>query len=72
MKITTLIAAAALAGASSTAFADNVTTATGEVVMVEKEAATIALLGLSAVQLAALGFLFVATAATAADSGGGS
>lgn len=39
MKITTLVAAAALATVSTTAIAQNVTTADGEVVMIEKEAA---------------------------------
>ena len=36
MKFKTLIAAAAIAGMSTTAFAQNVTTTTGDVVMIEK------------------------------------
>ncbi|MCF2871335.1 hypothetical protein L0664_09695 [Octadecabacter sp. G9-8] len=46
MKITTLIAAAALATASTTATAQNVTTDAGEVVMIEKNGGLFALAGL--------------------------
>ncbi|MGJ8611015.1 MAG: hypothetical protein ACSHWY_07970 [Octadecabacter sp.] len=64
MKITTVIAAAALAVASTAATAENVTTSTGDVVMIEKNMAP---LGLSALQLAALGFLSVAVAVSASS-----
>jgi len=65
MKFTTLIAAATLAVASTAATAQNVTTASGDVVMVEKNQGFVAL---SAAQLAALG-LFAATVAISASSG---
>ena len=44
MKITTLIAAAALATASTAAVAENVTTEAGEIVMIEKNQASLPLL----------------------------
>ncbi len=70
MKFTTLIAAAALATASTAATAQNVTTATGDVVMVEKNQ-SLALAGLGAVPaagLAAIGLLTVAVLVTAVES----
>lgn len=64
MKFTTLIAAATLAVASTAATAQNVTTASGDVVMVEKNQ----IVTLSAAQWAALG-LFGLTVAISAGSG---
>lgn len=69
MKITTLIAAAALATASTTATAQNVTTDAGKVVMIEKNGGLFALAGLGG--LASIGLIF-GTIVTVAKTSGGS
>ncbi len=71
MKFTTLIAASALAVASTAATAQNVTTPTGDVVMIEKNQGSLALLGLSSTATAAAVLVIVATIAAAADASGG-
>jgi hypothetical protein len=72
MKIKTLFAAAAIAGMSTTAIAQNVTTPAGEVVMIEKNQATLAFLGLSGAGAAAFVATFVVFVAGASGSIGGS
>lgn len=75
MKITALVAAAALATVSTTALADSadVTTQSGEVVMVEKNQSLPALftLGTGSTLTSFLPFVFIGTIA-AINSGGGS
>jgi len=68
MKITTLVAAAALAVASTAATAQNVTTDAGEIVMVEKNGGLFALGGLGAAGI--IGAFFIAIVATAESNGG--
>jgi hypothetical protein len=68
MKITTLIAAAALATASTAATAQNVTTDAGEVVMIEKNGGLFALAGLGGA--AAIGLVFAGIIAVAETNGG--
>ena len=71
MKIKTLIAAAAIAGMSTSAIAQNVTTPSGDVVMIEKNQASLGLLGLTgslATTLLVVGAV-VAVGAAAANSG---
>jgi len=68
MKITTLIAAAALATASTAATAQNVTTDAGEVVMIEKNGGLFALAGLGGAAVIAG---FIATVVIASESGKG-
>ncbi|KAG1713781.1 hypothetical protein GQR58_002247 [Nymphon striatum] len=68
MKITTLIAAAALATASTAATAQNVTTDAGEVVMIEKNGGLFALTGLGGA--AAIGFAFAAIVTVAKTNEG--
>jgi hypothetical protein len=71
MKIKTLITSAAIAGISSTAFAQNVTTPTGEVVMIEKNQASLGLLGLGGGAAIGLGALVVIAAIAAVSADGG-
>lgn len=68
MKITTLIAAAALATASTTATAQNVTTDAGEAVMIEKNGGLFALGGLGG--LASIALIFGTIVVVAETSGG--
>jgi hypothetical protein len=63
---------AAIAGMSTAAIAQNVTTPTGDVVMIEKNQGSLALMGLSVAQLAVLVSLGLITAAAAAGALGGS
>ncbi len=72
MKIKTFFAAAAIAGMSTTAMAQNVTTSTGDIVMIEKNQGSLALLGLSGAALTTILVVVVAGVAAAANSGGGS
>ncbi|PVA07815.1 hypothetical protein [Thalassorhabdomicrobium marinisediminis] len=60
MKLKSLIAAAALATMSTAAAADNVTTASGDVVMVEKNQS--AMLGFGQIAPFALGLIIIAAA----------
>jgi hypothetical protein len=71
MQIKTLIAAAAFAGMSSTAFAQNVTTPTGEVVMIEKNQASLGLLGLGGGIAAGIAVLVAIAGIAAVGAGGG-
>jgi len=64
--------AAAIAGMSTAAIAQNVTTAAGDVVMIAKNQGSLALMGLSVAQLAVLVSLGLITAAAAAGALGGS
>lgn len=72
MKIKTLFAAAAIGAMSTTAMAQNVTTPTGEVVMIEKNQGSLALLGLGGAGAAAVAIGLVAIVAASAGAVGGS
>jgi hypothetical protein len=87
MNIKTLFAAAAIAGMSTTAMAQNVTTPTGDIVMIQKNqsgpgsmagstpagsAGSLALMGLSPEQAAIIILFLFGAAAAASSSGSGS
>jgi hypothetical protein len=72
MKIKTLFAAAAIAAMSATAMAQNVTTPIGDVVMIEKNQGSLALLGLGGAGAAAVAIGLVAIVAASAGAVGGS
>jgi hypothetical protein len=71
MKIKIIFAAAAIGAMSTTAIAQNVTTPTGNIVMIEKNQGSLAFLGLSGPAAISL-MVIVATVAAAAGAVGGS
>ena len=84
MKIKTLFAATAIGAMSTTAIAQNVTTPTGDIVMIEKNigpslagstpassAGSLALMGLTAEESAILILFLLGAGAAAANSGSG-
>jgi hypothetical protein len=72
MKIKIIFAAAAIGAMSTTAIAQNVTTPTGNIVMIEKNQGSLALLGLGGAGAAAVEIVVVAVVAASASAVGGS